>query len=151
MDEVKNMDIIKVTDENAKMWAELCNELWPHNSVHEMLEAFNSGEYKNEYLCQIDGLYVAFLSLSVRSDYVEGKTDSKPVGYLEGIYVKPEYRKRGIAKALVEFAQKWVSEKGCSMLASDCELSNEDSRIFHNKIGFVEASINVHFKMELEQ
>ena len=141
------MEIIKVTNENVRAWAKLCNELWTHNSIDEMLEAFNNGEYKNEYLYRINDLYVAFLSLSIRNDYVEGKTDSAPVGYLEGIYVKPEYRKKGIAKKLVTFAKEWSAKRGCSMLGSDCELSNEDSRLFHNKIGFVEAKINVHFKM----
>ncbi len=32
------MGIVQVTCENAKSWAELCNELWPDHSVDEMLE-----------------------------------------------------------------------------------------------------------------
>ena len=143
------MAIVNVTNDNKKIWAVLCNELWPHNSTDEMLEAFSDGEYKNEYLYQLDGVAVAFVSLSVRHDYVEGKFDSRPVGYLEGIYVKPEYRNRGIAKEMVLFSKKWSIENGCSMLASDCELTNEESRMFHNKIGFSEVNINVHFIMQL--
>jgi len=114
-----------------------------------MLEAFSKGEYDNEYLYEADNALIAFISLSLRRDYVEGKVDSNPVGYLEAIYVEPEYRKRGIARELVSFAKIWSIEQGCSMLASGCELANEESRIFHNKIGFAEASINVHFTMSL--
>lgn len=143
------MAIVHVTSSNARLWAELCNDLWSHNSIEEMLIAFNNDEFPNEYLYQINNIPVAFLSLSIRNDYVEGKTDSNPVGYLEGIYVKPAYRKRGIAKELVDFAKKWSIEHGCTMLASDCELTNKESRLFHNKIGFVEANINVHFTMNL--
>jgi len=142
------MNIIPVTNVNAQKWAELCNELWPHNSVEEMLEEFNNGQYKNEYLCQIDDMFIAFLSLSLRKDYVEG-TDSSPVGYVEGIYVKCKYRKMGIARNLIEFAKQWTIKNGCSMLASNCELTNKDSRLFHNKIGFTEANVNVHFTIKL--
>jgi len=143
------MSIVKVTSDNSIVWAELCNELWPHISIKKMMDGFNNNEYKNEFLYQVNGIYVAFVSLTVRSDYVEGKTDSRPVGYLEGIYVKPEYRKHGIARELVAFAKEWSAKCGCSMLASDCELTNEVSRLFHNNIGFVEASINVYFTMNL--
>jgi aminoglycoside 6'-N-acetyltransferase I len=69
----------------------------------------------------------------------------------EGIYVKPEYRRRGVAKELVEFAKRWSIERGCLMLASDCFLENTPSRSFHNKIGFKEVSVNVHFTMDLRQ
>ncbi len=146
---INYMKISHVTNTNAKSWAELCNELWPHNSVIEMLKVFKNGEYKNEYLYQINDIYVAFLSLSIRNDYVEGKIDSNPVAYLEGIYVKPLYRRNGIARELVNFAKTWAVENGSSMIASDCELSNKESRIFHNSIGFDEANVNVHFTMKL--
>lgn len=145
----ENVEIVRVTKVNASLWAQLCNELWPDCKAEEILEAFERGGYQNEYLSLINGKYVAFMSLSLRNDYVEGKTDSNPVGYLEGIYVKPEYRKQGIAKELIAYARKWAEEQGCSMLASDCELPKEESRLFHNKMGFVEASINVHFKIDL--
>jgi aminoglycoside 6'-N-acetyltransferase I len=116
-----------------------------------MMEGFDSGEYPNEYLYFSDDLPAAFISLSVRNDYVEGKEGANPVGYLEGIYVKPEYRKRGIASELVRFAKNWSAQRGCTMFASDCELTNEESRMFHNKIGFREESVNVHFIMNITE
>ena len=143
------MRIVPVTNENKHEWAKLCNELWPHNPVDDMFEAFLCGELKHEYLCLVGNAAVAFISLSLRHDYVEGKTDQNPVGYLEGIYVKPEHRKQGIARGLVAFARQWAAGHGCTMFASDCELANNESRQFHNKMGFAEASINVHFAMPL--
>jgi aminoglycoside 6'-N-acetyltransferase I len=145
------MEIIHVTNEHARIWAQLCHELWPHNTVQDMLEAYDHGDYQNEYVAKTGDVCAAFISLSVRTDYVEGKTGSKPVGYVEGIYVRPEYRKRGIAKELVDFAKKWSDDQGCSMLASDCALSNEESRSFHNALGFHEAGVQVHFTMHLNQ
>ena len=88
------ISITPVTSDSVVSWATLCNALWPHKTIKEMIALFQSGEYNNEYLLEMNGEYLAMISLSVRNDYVEGKFDSNPVGYLEGIYVKPAYRKK---------------------------------------------------------
>lgn len=88
------------------------------------------------------------MSLSLRHDYVEG-AESSPVGYLEGIYVRPGHRKKGIAKELVQFAKEWAKNRGCTELASDCEIGNEASRAFHAKMGFAEANRIICFNMRL--
>ena len=140
--------IFPLTKENEIIWAELCIKLWPHTSTHSMLEEMYDGTLGYNFLYLLDNEYIAFISLSLRDEYVEG-TKSTPVGYIEGIYVKPEHRSKGIAKELIEFAKKFSRENGCSELASDCILENEASRKFHNKIGFKEANTIVHFTMEL--
>ncbi len=48
---------------------------------------------------------------------------------------------------IIKVTKEWSKGHGCTMLASDCEFANRESRAFHNKIGFAEASINVHFTM----
>ena len=140
--------IIPVSKETENIWAKLCVELWQHASVDSMLQEMSDGALAHNFLYIFENEYIAFISLSLRGDYVEG-TKSSPVGYVEGIYVKPEYQGKGVAKKLVDFAKKWSSENGCSELASDCLLENEDSRRFHNRIGFKEANTIVHFTMEL--
>jgi len=140
--------IVPVTNENEIAWAELCVALWPHSTIEAMLKEREDGACENGFLYSLNNEFIAFIILSLRGDYVEG-TKSSPVGYLEGIYVKPEHQGKGIAKELVEFAKKWSKENGCKELASDCLLENEDSRKFHNRIGFKEANTIVHFTMDL--
>ena len=82
---------------------------------------------------------IGFSHVSLRYDYVEG-TNGGTVGYLEGIYVMPEYRGQGIAKHLSVMGENWSKEKGCVEFASDCLLANSDSLAFHLKIGFEEAN-----------
>lgn len=91
---------------------------------------------------------VGFAEAGLRFDYVEG-TDSSPVGYLEGIYVLPEYRRRGFARALVGECEKWVKSKNCTEFGSDCELSNVESFNFHKSIGFLEANRIICFAKNL--
>ena len=91
---------------------------------------------------------VGFCEISLRSDYVES-TDSSPVGYIEGIFVLPEYRGRHIAKSLIGLGESWSRENGCTEFASDCVIDNTASFNFHLKIGFTEASRNIHFVKKL--
>ena len=142
--------IIPVTEANEEAWAELCAALWPEVGKEHFLQERASGNLQNGYLYVVDGEAVAFISLSLRHDYVEG-TASSPVAYLEGIFVKPAFRKQEIARKLIEFSKNWALERGCSELASDCELENKTSEIFHKKLGFEEANRLICFKMNLKE
>ena len=93
---------------------------------------------------------VGFAQCQLRFDYVEG-TDSSPVGYLEGIFVTENYRKKGIAKQLVNACEQWSIENGCTEFASDCEITNVESYNFHMKIGFQEEARIICFRKNLEK
>ena len=92
---------------------------------------------------------IGFAHCSLRYDYVEG-TDSGNVGYLEGIYVIPELRKHGIAKAFLNECEKWDLSKGCCEIARDCELDNETSYNFHIGVGFTEANRIICFTKKIK-
>ena len=89
-----------------------------------------------------------FAQCQLRRDYVEG-TGSSPVGYLEGIFVLPEYRGQGYAKELLSHCERWAKAQGCTEFASDCELDNDGSVAFHLKMGFAEANRIICFTKKL--
>jgi len=140
--------IVTLTKENENAWAQLCVELWPELTIDSVLKMNYEGLFKNEFLYYKNDEPIAFISLSLRSDYVEG-TNSCPVGYIEGLYVKPEFRRRGIAEQLVEHAKEWSVKYGCTELASDCTLENMSSQAFHSDIGFSEVNRIVCYVMQL--
>jgi len=146
--------IIPVKKENLNEWAALCEALWPEDipgeAAADFIEEWENGELPNEFIYYADGQAVGFISLALRHDYVEG-TETSPVGYLEGIYVAPGFRKRGIARQLVEFAKEWTLRQGCTELASDVELPNEASILFHGQMGFEEVNRVVCFAMRVGQ
>ena len=84
----------------------------------------------------------------VRHDYVEG-TKTSPVGYLEGIFVKEGFRCKGYAKALLSACEEWARANGCREFASDCEIVNESSFLFHKATGFTEANRIICFTKQL--
>ena len=93
---------------------------------------------------------IGFAQCQLRHDYVEG-TDSSPVGYLEGIFVCEEYRRQGRARALLCACEEWSKAQGCAEFASDCELTNTESLLFHMKMGFIEANRIICFTKQLER
>ncbi len=125
--------------------------LWPSHEEGELREEF-AGLLKEEesavFLCVADGEPVAAAQCGLRHDYVEG-TSSSPVGYLEGIYVSPAYRRQGIAGKLCAACENWAREKGCAEFASDCALENTGSFRFHMGLGFTEAGRIICFTKKL--
>ena len=91
---------------------------------------------------------MGFAQCQRRRDYVEG-TDSSPVGYLEGIFVREEYRRKGVAKALLAACEAWAKDMGCTEFASDCELTNYESYRFHLALGFLEAGRIICFTKQI--
>lgn len=91
------------------------------------------------FLAFAAGQAVGFAQCGLRHDYVEG-TETSPVGYLEGVFVRADCRRRGLARRLLAFCEDWARAKGCSEFASDCELDNTDSLQFHLQNGFQEAN-----------
>ena len=73
--------------------------------------------------------------VAVRTDFVNG-CRHRPALFLEGIFVRPEHRGRGVARALVEAAGDWGVERGCREFASDVEIDNLESLAAHRGLGF---------------
>lgn len=95
-------------------------------------------------LATADGAAAGFAEVSVRSDHVEGTAHS-PVPYLEGWYVAPAFRGRGVGRALIEYVEAWARARGFTELASDAEIENLRSIRLHGLLGFREVGTSVHF------
>ena len=100
------------------------------------------------FLACADENAIGFAQCQLRHDYVEGCTTS-PVGFLEGVWVDPAHRRGGVASALVSACEAWARSKGCTEFASDCELDNTDSLLFHLNVGFEEAGRTIWFAKKL--
>ena len=90
-----------------------------------------------------NGALGAFAELSIRN-IVDGALSDR-VAYLEGWYVDPDLRGRGIGRRLIEAAEAWAAAQGLSELGSDAELHNEDSITAHKALGFRETFRVVQF------
>jgi aminoglycoside 6'-N-acetyltransferase I len=90
---------------------------------------------------------IGFAEVSIRP-YAEGCT-TKRVGYLEGWYVDPGFRRQGIGRALVRASEHWARSQGCSEFASDAEADNQVSALAHAALGFAEVGLVRCFRKAL--
>jgi aminoglycoside 6'-N-acetyltransferase I len=130
--------------------ARLRAELWPDEDaaghLQEALEALGRSDREIAFLAfDADDAAIGFAEASLRHDYVNG-TDSSPVGFLEGLYVVPAARRRGVGAALVAAVERWIRERGCAELASDALLDNVASHAAHAAYGFEETERVVYFR-----
>ena len=142
------MKIVKITQDDFPEWLDLALKLWSDESAEEMqvslINILQSPREEGFLIRDDDETAIAFMNLSLRYDYVPGATQT-PVAYVEGIYVKEEYRKQGVGTYLIQYAQMWALEQGCLELASDALIENTASYEFHTKTGFQEVERVVTF------
>lgn len=147
------MQIESLSKNTVKELAVLMLELWPQSSFEEAYNScqkiLHSGKEKAFLCSNASGEYIGFLHVALRMDYVEG-TNSAPVGYIEGIYVKALYQQSGIGKSLLAKGELWCRKKGCVEMASDTHLHNEGSQLFHQKAGFIEVNRIICYKKNLK-
>lgn len=124
--------------------------LWPDSQpveVDELLAA--DGRRMTRLLVHErgDGRLGGFVEVGTRR-WAEG-CRSSPVAYLEGLWVDPELRRTGVARALVASAEAWALQRGLTELASDTSLDNPGSEAFHLACGFEETARVIGFRKAL--
>lgn len=95
------------------------------------------------------GRALGFAEASVRHEYVNG-SEASPVAFLEGLFVAPAARRRGVARALVAAVRDWARAQGLAELCSDTGLENQASRAMHRALGFAETEMVVFFRQPLD-
>ncbi len=143
--------IKQATSLDAGVLAELAVQMWDGHTLAELEKDFlNILSSKNSvcFIKYLENRPIGFAQCQLRHDYVEG-TETSPVGYLEGIFVKAEFRRKGFAKELLRECESWAKAKKCCEFASDCELHNTDSLSFHMAMGFEEANRIICFRKDI--
>ena len=140
---------------DATQWAAMRADLWPEETpgehareTAELLAAGPTDRGATLVAEGPDGALRGFVEMSVRNYAEDCETDR--VGYCEGWYVKPEYRRTGVGRALMAAGVEWARARSCSEFASDALLENELSYAAHKALGFVETCRIVCFKLRGE-
>ncbi len=134
-------------------WVQMRQDLWPNYAEPELrgnagaMLASTSGKYF-VLIASDSGRPIGFAEAALRHDYVNG-CETSPVVFLEGLYVSPAHRRRGVARELVDEVAKWARALGCREFASDALLDNAPSHKMHAALGFKESERVVYFRKTL--
>jgi aminoglycoside 6'-N-acetyltransferase I len=142
------MKIVHPANATDSGWLSLRSRLWPDGSEAEhlryMADALARGHcVRLAYAPNESAL--GFIEASQRVDYVNG-TSTSPVTFLEGLYVEPFARRKGVARALVAEVERWAAAQGCSELASDSLIDNVTAHAAHRALGFEETERVAYFR-----
>jgi aminoglycoside 6'-N-acetyltransferase I len=143
--------------EDRAEWTRMRAALWPECSPEshaEEIAAFLTGNLTG----WLAGLHAVAAFVAVRPagglcGFVEASIrpmadgcTTRPVGYVEGWYVDPDVRQKGVGRRLVVAAEAWASSRGCREMASDAHLANATGIAAHKALGFNDEVPTVRFR-----
>ncbi len=146
------MKIRQAAENDRSEWIRMRTALWPESPGDHPSEIDEFFEQPKESLATLvaeldDGVLCGFLEAGTRP-YAEGCLSS-PVEYIEGWWVDPQHRHKGVGAALVGAAEEWAKKLGLSEMASDADIENELSHNAHRALGYTEAQRIVCFRKTL--
>ena len=149
----KRFEIAEASMPELEDWVRLRARLWPKEPVdvhrREACALLDDSQSNACFLARsAEGEAVGFLEVSLRT-WAEG-CRSSPVGYLEGWYVDPEWRRQGVGRALVEQGEGWARRRGCREMGSDAETDNAISWVAHTRLSYQEVERTVNFYKPLD-
>jgi len=142
------LSIRLMTAEDRAEWLRMRLALWPEISQQElqaeMAEISADPLLPVFVLARSAGGLGGFVEAALRP-WASGCT-THPVGYIEAWYVDPDLRRQGWGARLVQAAEAWAVEQGCTEMASDCELENTTSYQAHLALGYEETLRIIEFR-----
>lgn len=140
-------------EEDRDAWECMRQRLWPSKPGEhaDEITRYFAGDLCEpvEVLLAFDeqGEPVGLIELSIRN-YAEGCATDR-VAFVEGWYVDPAERHKGVGAALIRAAESWATSQGCTDLASDTEFDNNASIAALLATGFTDAGTIRCFKKSL--
>jgi aminoglycoside 6'-N-acetyltransferase I len=134
-------------------WLRMRLALWPESASEHAgeIDRYLAGKAREplEVLMAVDeqGTAIGFIELSIRA-YAEG-CETDRVAFVEGWYVDPDARGKGVGAALIAGAEDWALSQGCTEIGSDTEVENLASAEAHRALGFEETAVVRCFKKSL--
>ena len=134
-----------VRPSDAPRWAAMRHALWPDETLAahaaEIAAFFAGTQAEPQGVLVAEASYlgeapeaVGFAELSLRA-YAEG-CETSPVGYLEGWYVVPAWRRRGVLTRLLSAVGRWCEERELGEMRLHNAPDNEGASSAWEALGF---------------
>jgi len=143
----------RATEADLPIWAEMLARLHDDLTADEFeseLQRFTRLDqpYTGFLAHSDDGKPIGMIDARVRN-YAEGAPNLR-AAYVEDLWVEPEHRRTGVARALLEAVEQWARTEGFDWIGSDTTPDNQLSRDWHRQMGFDEVEQLVVFGKPLQ-
>jgi ribosomal protein S18 acetylase RimI-like enzyme len=136
--------------ETARLWMRSAEEHTAHDRVYQtapgaektmrrfLADVANSG-YSFLFVVAAGDRTVGFISGELR----QGSPTFLPKTWasVDDVFVEPEYRNRGMGRALLQSVQSWAKERGADGISLQVAAANSRGRKFYEDLGFREFSV----------
>ena len=136
--------------ETARLWMRSAEEHTAHDRVYEtapgaektmrrfLVDVANSG-YSFLFVAAAGDRTVGFISGELR----QGSPTFLPRTWasVDDVFVEPEYRNRGMGRALLQSVRDWAQERGADGISLQVAAANARGRKFYEDLGFREISV----------
>ena len=141
----------ELTSADRAAWLRMRRLLWPNEAarghdaaIDEILDANNAWGFIAEPLGNEP---LGFAEISVRK--AANGCDSRPVPFLEGIWVEPRFRRQRVGARLIRHIETFLKTQGFCELGSDSLIENQGAHDAHAGWGFSETERVVYFRKRL--
>jgi ribosomal protein S18 acetylase RimI-like enzyme len=143
--------------EAARLWMQSAEEHTAHDRVYKtspgaektmrrfLADVANSG-YSFLFVAAAGDRTVGFISGELR----QGSPTFLPKTWasVDDVFVEPEFRNRGMGRALLQSVQSWAQERGADGISLQVAAANARGRKFYEDLGFREISVYEVFEFE---
>jgi aminoglycoside 6'-N-acetyltransferase I len=145
------LTVAAIGERDVPDWLDLRRLLWPSHDVaahrNEMRELAANPAFAAFIARDDAGRAIGFAEVYARP-FANG-CESRPVPFLEGIWVAPPARNSGVGSALLAAVEGWCTRHGFTELGSDALIENTSSHRAHAAWGFAETERVVYFRKAL--
>jgi aminoglycoside 6'-N-acetyltransferase I len=150
---LESINLRPVEPADISEWLQMRLKLWPDSppdkerlEIEQFLAGVKLPTLHAAFVCvRPDGSLCGLVEVSIH-DSAPG-CDTDRIGYLEAWYVYPDYRDRGVGRALAERAEEWARSEGCLEMASDTTPFYPISPMAHAALGYEE--VERYFRKDL--
>ena len=128
------MIIEKLSEKDVEVIRSLQSGFCDGWSENQLKSAFESGRFI-VYSAKEGEEYTGFVSISTTIDDCD----------VETVFVKPEHRRRGVAKALIEHAQAQMVGQGIRKIFLEVRESNAPAKSLYSALGYKEISVRKNY------
>jgi len=144
------LSIRQMSEPDRAVWQGMYRALFPNDPAENLdreISRILEDETRAGFLAQINDAPVGFAEYALRS-WANG-CYGQPVPFVEGIYVLPDVRSKGVARALMAHLEVRARAAGFDEIGSDALIEDERAQAMHRALGYQETERVVYFRKPL--